>query len=126
MLLSEVGRMNAIEISQEDIQRAAITEAQKYPGQERQVMEFYQTNQEAQASLRAPLMEEKVVDFIVEMAKITDKEVPVAELFDDEIGAAAKPAKKAAAKKASAKKASAKKAGAKKAAAKKSEAKKAD
>ena len=124
MLLSEVGRMNAIEISQEDIQRAAITEAQKYPGQERQVMEFYQTNQEAQASLRAPLMEEKVVDFIVEMAKITDKEVPVAELFDDE--PAAKPAKKAAAKKASAKKASAKKAGAKKAAAKKSEAKKAD
>lgn len=126
MLLSEVGRINAIEVSQEDIQRAAITEAQKYPGQERQVMEFYQSNQEAQASLRAPLMEDKVVDFILEMAKITDNEVPVAELFDDESGAGAKPAKKAAAKKASAKKASAKKAGAKKAAAKKAAAKKDD
>lgn len=123
MLLSEVGRINAIEVSQEDIQRAAITEAQKYPGQERQVMEFYQSNQEAQASLRAPLMEDKVVDFILEMAKITDNEVPVAELFEDEAGAAAKPAKKAAAKKASAKKSSAKKAGAKKAAAKKAAAK---
>ncbi len=123
MLLSEVGRMNAIEVSQEDIQRAAITEAQKYPGQERQVMEFYQSNQEAQASLRAPLMEDKVVDFILEMAKITDNEVPVSELFDEETGASGKPAKKSAAKKASAKKSSAKKAGAKKAAAKKDEAK---
>lgn len=126
MLLSEVGRINAIEVSQEDVQRAAIAEAQKYPGQERQVMEFYQSNQEAQASLRAPLMEDKVVDFIIEMAKITDKEVPVAELFDDEPAAAAKPAKKAASKKASSKKASAKKAGAKKAAAKKAAAKKDD
>lgn len=118
MLLSEVGRMNAIQVSQEDIQRAAISEAQKYPGQERQVMEFYQSNQEAQASLRAPLMEDKVVDFILEMAKITDKEVPVDKLFDEEDGAAAKPAKKTA-KKASSKKSTAKKAGAKKAAAKK-------
>ena len=124
MLLSEVGRKNEISVGQEEVNRAIVAEAQKYPGQEQQVLEFYQNNAEANASLRAPLMEDKVIDFILEMAQVEDKEVSLEELMQDPDAPAddAKPAKKAKAKKASAKKAGAKKAKAKKAAAAKSDA----
>jgi trigger factor len=108
---------------QDEVNRAIVQEAQKYPGQEQQVLEFYQNNPQANASLRAPLMEDKVIDFIIEMAQVTDKEVSAEDLMKDpdEDGATAKKAaaKKSGAKKASAKKSAAKKAGAKKAAAKK-------
>jgi trigger factor len=123
MLLSEVGRVNEIAVGQDEVNRAIVQEAQKYPGQEQQVLEFYQNNPQANASLRAPLMEDKVIDFIIEMAQVTDKEVSAEDLMKDpdEDGAPAKKAasKKAGAKKSSAKKSAAKKAGAKKAAAKK-------
>ena len=124
MLLSEVGRKNEISVGQEEVNRAIVAEAQKYPGQEQQVLEFYQKNPEANASLRAPLMEDKVIDFILEMAQVDEKSVTVEDLMKDpdSPAAEAKPAKKAAAKKASAKKAGAKKAKAKKAAAAKSDA----
>lgn len=124
MLLSEVGRTNEISVSQDEVNRAIVTEAQKYPGQEQQVLEFYQNNPEANASLRAPLMEDKVIDFILEMAKVDDKAVSLDDLMKDPDDTAeeAKPAKK----KAVSKKASAKKAGAKKSAAKKAAAKKGD
>ncbi len=123
MLLSEVGRINEITVGQDEINRAIVAEAQKYPGQEQQVLQFYQNNEEAAAGLRAPLMEDKVVDFIVEMAKVTDEYVSAEELMrdpdeDDAAEAKAESAPKKA-KKASAKKASAKKSAAKKAAAKK-------
>ncbi len=121
MLLSEVGRKNDVSVSQDEVNRAIFAEAQKYPGQEQQVLEFYQKNAEAAASLRAPVLEDKVVDYILELAQVTDQEVTVEELLrdpDESADAEAKPAKKAAAKK-SAKKSGAKKAAAKKAAAKK-------
>ncbi len=125
MLLSEVGRKNEITVGQEEVNRAIVTEAQKYPGQEQQVLEFYQNNAEANASLRAPLMEDKVIDFILEMAQVEEQEVSVEDLMKDpdeaESEAKAKPAKKSAAKKASAKKSGAKKSAAKKAAAKKAD-----
>ena len=123
MLLSEVGRINEITVGQDEINRAIVAEAQKYPGQEQQVLQFYQNNAEAAAGLRAPLMEDKVVDFIVEMAKVTDEYVSAEELMRDpdeddaakaKAEAAPKKAKKASAKKASAKKSAAKKAAAKK------------
>ena len=55
-------------------------EAARYPGQERQVFEFFQKNPQAVESLRAPIFEEKVVDFMLELAKVTDKSVTPAEL----------------------------------------------
>lgn len=122
LLLSELGTKNNIEVSQEDVNKAMIQEAQRYPGQEAQVLEMYQKNPQALASLQAPIFEDKVVDFLFEMVTISDKEVSLEELMkdpDDE-KPAEKKAKKAAAKKTTAKKATAKKAASKKPAAKKS------
>jgi trigger factor len=92
-----------VTIGQDDLQKAVIAEAQKYPGQEAQVFEFYQKNKNALDSLKAPLFEEKVVDYIVELADVTEKSVSIDELTkeDDELPAKKKPAakKKAPAKK---------------------------
>lgn len=110
LLLTEVGTVNNVEVSADEISRALMQEAQKYPGQEKQVIELYQQNPQAMASLRAPLFEEKVVDFILEMAKVTEKEVSIDELLaPPETDESAKKAKPKAKKKAPAKKAKAEK-----------------
>jgi trigger factor len=83
LVLSEVGRINNISVKDDELKRAVIDEARKYPGQERHVIEYYRKNPDAMGSLRAPLFEEKVVDFILEMAKLTDRTVPPAELFEE-------------------------------------------
>lgn len=122
LVLAEMGRANNIDVTQEELSRAVNQEAMRYPGQERQVVEFYQQNPGAIAQLRAPIYEEKVVDYILELAEVTEVTVSREALYadDDEAPAKKKPAAK---KKAPAKKAAAKKAPAKKAAAKKSDAK---
>jgi len=84
LLLSEVGRLNNIQVNEDELKRAMIEEARRYPGQERQVIEHYRKNREAMDDLRAPIFEEKVVDFIVEMAKIRERAVTPTELFADE------------------------------------------
>jgi trigger factor len=97
LLLAEIGRINNIDINQEDINRALIAEAQRHPGQEQMVMESLQKNPEAMQQLREPLMEEKVVDFIIELAKVTDKTVSLEGLVAEPEGEA--PIKEKAAKK---------------------------
>ncbi len=118
LLLSELGRKNNIEVAQEDVNKAMIVEAQKYPGQEAQVLEMYQKNPQALASLQAPIFEDKVVDFLFEMVTISDKQVTLEELNkdpDDDVKPKdAKKPKKSTAKKSSTKKAKAKKADVKK------------
>ena len=84
LLLSEVGRLNNIQVNEEEIKRAMIDEARRYPGQERQIIEHFRKNRDAQDGLRAPIFEEKVIDFIVEMAKVRDKPVTPEELFADD------------------------------------------
>ncbi len=84
MILSEVGRKNNIQINDQELQRAVITEAQRYPGQEAQIFEYYKSNQQALEALRAPVFEDKVVDFIVELAGVTDKEVSLEVLTADD------------------------------------------
>jgi trigger factor len=101
LVLAELGRVNGVEVKDEEVARAIQAEAARFPGQERQVYEFFQKNPNAVASLRAPLYEEKVVDFVLQMAKVEDVKVSRAELeSEDEVAPAAdaKPAKKAAAK----------------------------
>ena len=126
LVLAEVGSKNEIDVTQEELNQGLVQRVQQFPGQEQQVYEYFQKNPEAMAQIRAPLFEEKVVDFICEMADVTDTPVSVDALMA-EPGAAVedKRAQKAAAKKAPAKKAAAKKAPAKKPAAKKEAAKKA-
>ncbi len=80
LVLSEVGRENNIEVSQQDLQNALMEEARKYPGREQEVVQYYTQSDEGMNSLKAPLFEDKVVDYILERATITDKEVSVDEL----------------------------------------------
>lgn len=80
LLLSEIGRQNNIQVGQDELNRAMAEEARRYPGQEKQVIELFKTDPNAQARLRAPLFEDKVIDFIVEMAKVTEKRLPPEEL----------------------------------------------
>lgn len=75
LLLSEVGRQNNIQVPNEELSRALIQEAQRYPGQQQQVIEYYQRSPEALNQLRAPLYEEKVVDFILERAKVSERKI---------------------------------------------------
>jgi len=83
LLLSEVGRVNNIQVTQEEVNRALIEEARRYPGQEKKVIEYFRGSPEALAQLRAPIFEDKVVDFIVEMANVTDKPVSPEELMKE-------------------------------------------
>ena len=103
MLLAEVGRQNNIEVKAEEINQAMLQEVRKYPGQERQVMEYFQQNQQAMAGLRAPLFEDKVIDFMLEMAEVTERKVTPEELMampeEDEANSEKKAPKKKAAKK---------------------------
>lgn len=84
LVLAEMGQKHEIQISNEELQQAMVAEARQYPGQEQQVIEFYQKNPQAIAQLRAPIYEEKVVDLIVETAKVTDKKVDKDTLFEDD------------------------------------------
>lgn len=132
LLLTEIGGANNIEVTDEDTRQAVFEEARRHPGQEQMVLEYFQKNEQAMQQLAGPIFEDKTVDFILEMANVTDVETDVETLYAaPEAGegkAAAtvkkKPAKKSA-KKAGAKKVAAKKAASKKASAKKGAAKKA-
>ena len=81
LLLQEVGRLNNIEVTEEEVKRALFQEVSRYPGQEQQIMELYQKNPEAMASIRAPLFEDKIVDFITEMATVTEKTISPEDLM---------------------------------------------
>jgi trigger factor len=83
LLLAEVGRVNEIQVAPEEVNRALGEQARRFPGQERQVVEYYRANPELLAQLRAPIFEDKVVDFILELAKVADKTVTTEELFKD-------------------------------------------
>jgi trigger factor len=90
LVLAEIGEKNNIKVSDEELGRAAAERARQFPGQEQQVWEYYRKNPQALASMRAPIYEEKVVDFLLELASVTDKPVSREELFkaDDEEAAA--------------------------------------
>ncbi len=75
LLLSEIGRTNNIQVSREELSRAMMAEVQRYPGQEKQVIEYFQKNPQAMESLRSPIFEEKVVDFMLELAKVAEETV---------------------------------------------------
>jgi trigger factor len=91
LVLAEIGEKNNIKVTDEELGRAAAERARQFPGQEQQVWEYYRKNPQALASMRAPIYEEKVVDFLLELASVTDKPVSREELFkaddDEEAGA---------------------------------------
>lgn len=80
LLLAELGTKNEITVPEQELQRAIFQQARQYPGQERQFFEFIQKNPQALQQLRAPLFEDKVVDYILELAQVTEKPVSKDEL----------------------------------------------
>lgn len=119
LLLGEVGEKAQVNVSDEEVNRALMERLRQYPGQEKQVYDYYQQHPEALLELRGPIFEQKVVDHITENAKVTEKQVSKEELFrdpEDEVEEKPKAAKKkTAAKKSESKKAPAKKKAPKKA-----------
>jgi trigger factor len=81
LLLADIGRSNNISVSQEEVNQALTQEARRHPGYERQVIDYYRRTPEAINNLRAPIFEEKVVDFIVELAKLEERKVTPQELM---------------------------------------------
>jgi trigger factor len=126
LLITEIGRVNNIDVTEEDTRKAVFEEARRYPGQEQMVLEYFQKNPQAMQQIAGPIFEDKVIDFILEMAKVSEVVIDKDALYqaDESDAAPAKKAAKKSAKKAASKKPATKKAPAKKAATKKPAAKK--
>ncbi|MCV6585318.1 MAG: trigger factor [Marinibacterium sp.] len=75
LLLAELGQKAEVEVSDAEMTQAIMQQARQYPGQERQFFEFVQQNAQMQQQLRAPIFEDKVIDYVFELAQVTDKEV---------------------------------------------------
>lgn len=75
LVLSEIGEKNKLTVSEEEVGRALAERVRQFPGQEKMVWDYYQKNPQAMAEVRAPLYEDKVVDFILELAQVTEKKV---------------------------------------------------
>src|SRR5262249_54712440 len=84
LVLAEIGEKNKISVTDDEVSRAVIERARSMPGREKEVWDFYRSNANALAQLRAPIFEDKVVDFILELANVTEKKVSKEDLFKDE------------------------------------------
>lgn len=84
LVLSEIGERNKIEVTDDEAQRALQAQLRQYPGQEKALLDYYRQNPNALASLRAPVFEEKVVDYLLELVKVTDKLVSREDLMREE------------------------------------------
>jgi trigger factor len=97
IVLAEIGNAQKVTIADKDVQQAVVKEAQKYPGQEAQVFDYFKNNPQALEQIKAPIFEEKVVDYLLETATVTEKKVTMEELLqDDEEDATQAKAKKKA------------------------------
>jgi trigger factor len=84
LVLAEIGERNKITVPEEDVSRAIVERARQVPGREQEIWDYYRKNPAAVASLRAPIFEEKVVDFLLELAAITEKQVSREDLLKEE------------------------------------------
>jgi trigger factor len=84
LVLAEIGERNSIRVTDEEISRAVVERARQFPGREQEVWNYYRNNATALASLRAPIFEEKVVDFLIELADVTEKKVSREQLYRED------------------------------------------
>jgi trigger factor len=82
LLVAEIGRLNKIELDNNDINIALQNEMKRYPGQENEIIKYYQTNAEAMRGLTAPIYEDKVVDYVLSMVNLKDKKITREDLFE--------------------------------------------
>ena len=84
LVLAEIGEKNKISVTDDEMNRAVMEHVRQFPGQEQRVWDYYRQNPQALAGLRAPIYEEKVVDFLLELATVTEKKVAREELYKDD------------------------------------------
>ena len=84
LVIAEIGERNAIKVSDDELSRAVVERTRQFPGQEQQIWNRFRQNPNALAGLRAPIFEEKVVDFLLELAKVTDQKVDKKVLFAED------------------------------------------
>ena len=84
LVLAEIGEKNGITVSEDELNRAVMEQVRQFPGQEQRVYEYFRQNPQAAAGLRAPIFEEKVVDFLLELASVTENKVSREELFKED------------------------------------------
>src|ERR1700691_1214373 len=84
LVIAEIGEKNNINVTEEQLRAAVMEQVRQLPGREQQVWDYYRTNPNALAALRAPIFEDKVVDFVLELAQVTDKQVSRDELFKED------------------------------------------
>jgi trigger factor len=89
LVLAEIGEKNGIKVTDEEVSRAMVEQARQFPGQHEQIFDYYRKNPGALATLRAPIFEEKVIDFLVELADLTERKVSREELYREETEAQA-------------------------------------
>ena len=94
LLIAEIGKQNNIQLEDNDINKALQIEMQKYPGQEKEILDYYQKNQDAIRQLTAPVFEDKVIDFILEKVDLKDVKVSREDLFDSGLKEESKSKKK--------------------------------
>lgn len=84
LVLAEIGDKNEIQVTEDEMRQALIQQAQQYPGQEKEIFEFFQENPAQLAAIRAPIFEEKVVEYLLELADVTEKTVTKEELMAED------------------------------------------
>ena len=84
LVLAEIGQSAGVTVEEKDLTEAVVERARQFPGQEKQIWDFYRNNEQALASLRAPIYEERVVAHLSGLVKIVDKTVTREELFAEE------------------------------------------
>ena len=88
LVLAEIGEKNKITVADDELNRAVMDRARQFAGQEQRVWDYYRQNPQAIAALRAPIFEEKVVDFLLELATVSESKVSRDELYKDDDSAA--------------------------------------
>ncbi|WP_455466660.1 trigger factor [Bartonella sp. B39] len=83
LVLSEIGMKVGVKVSEDELKAAVFDQVRQYPGQEKEIMDFFRNTPEAVANLRAPIFEEKVIDYLLTKIKVIDKEVTVEELMKE-------------------------------------------
>jgi trigger factor len=84
LVLAEIGEKNNITVTEDELNRSVMEQVRQFPGQEQRVYDYFRQNPQAIAGLRAPIFEEKVVDFLLELATVTENKVSREELFKED------------------------------------------
>ena len=84
LILAEIGRLNNIKVEEKDTQNAMMQELQRYPGREKEILDFFKKNPDAQSQLSGPVFEDKIIDFILELAEVKEKDVSIDDLYKED------------------------------------------